>query len=305
MNISAGSFIRFCMAAACAAMLFAVPGYGDEQKAGAGALGGDIGALARSGGVNAAPSMIQEGFSTMAPPFFGQGQQSSAPQQPQNQGGWGQPQQPQQNPGGWAQPQNPAAGQSIVGMWSGQANGQIFVMAFMPNGSYCLGINNQQFYGSYTVQGSHVHIQMQNGQTVDVDFAIQGDILRLSDGTVLQRQQMPAVQQPQQQQNPGAWGQPQQPQQPQSYMATPLEGTWSAQTPNGTFLFMFHGSQYRAFINGALVEAGVFQLNGNRLRFQVTQGQNAGQQGENVWQIQGNVLVMITQNGGSIQFIRQ
>ena len=299
------------LAAGCLVMTFAMPFAGEGQQAKSDTAGKSISSLMQSGGVETVPSMIQGGLTTMAPPFFGQGggQGQQQPQHPQQPGVWGQPQQPAQ-PGVWGQPQqpqNPAGAQALTGMWMGQFNGQMFVMIFMDNGMCGLGINNQQFYGNYTVQGSYLHMQMQNGQTLDVEFSVQGDTLQFSDGTVLKRQQMPAGQ-PQAQQ-PGPWGQAPQGQPNSAGMqpagTSPLEGTWSAQTPNGMFVFEFRGNQYRAVVNGMQIEAGMFQLNGNRLHYQVTQGQNTGQQGVNTWQIHNNVLILFTQNGGSMQLMRQ
>ncbi len=297
-------FARLMFAVAgCIAMSFAVACLAAD-KSGDSVAGKEINSLFRSGGMDAAPSMIQDGFATMAPPFFGQGQgQGGQPQPPQppqpaaQQPGWGQPQPPAQQPGVWGQPQQPAGAQALIGAWMTQTDGQMILMIFMENGICGIGFNNQQLSGSYTVQGSHLHMQMQNGHVMNVDFSVQGDILRFSDGSVLMRQQMPPSAVPQQ---PGVWGQSQPVQ-----AASPLEGSWAAQTQNGMFVFEFRGSQYRALINGMQIEAGMFRLNGSQLHFQVTQGQNTGQQGVNTWQIQNSMLIIVTPNGGAMQFMRQ
>ena len=131
--------------------------------------------------------------------------------------------------------------------------------------------------------------------------------------------------QPQQQPQPGGWGQPQpgpqpqgggwgQPQQPQpggwgqpqpQAGPTPLEGSWSLQTPQGTLTFRFMGNRYAQLFNGQLAEEGTFSYSPDgRLQYQITGGQNAGQSGENRVMVNGNTLTFVWANGMSAVFMR-
>ncbi len=163
------------------------------------------------------------------------------------------------------------------------------------------------------MQGNHLHVQFAGAKPLDVDFAVEGNTLRFSDGTVLLRQSMPNMPGAQPQQQPGVWGQSQQPvqqpmpgQQPQQIgAASQLEGAWGTQLPNGAnVVFVFKGNQYRVMTNGQQTETGIFTLSGNRLEYTTTSGQATGQKGVNTWQINGNMLIMTMQNGASVQFRR-
>ena len=103
----------------------------------------------------------------------------------------------------------------------------------------------------------------------------------------------------------GGWGQPQPgPQQPQAG-PTPLEGSWSLQTPQGRLTFRFMGNRYAQLFNGQLAEEGTFNyLPDGRLQYQITGGQNAGQSGENRVMVNGNTLTFIWANGMSAVFMR-
>ena len=222
-----------------------------------------------------------------------------------------------------------AQGQAALeGFWAANDGRQMLIMVFM-NGICGLNINGQQVYGPYTVQGNHLHVQLSNGKVLDLTFAIDGNSLRFSDGTVLQRQAMPQM--------PGQQGMPQTPQAPQGMPQAPqtpqvpqpqagpnvpwgpaspapapqaqgasvLEGAWSTQLPNGVqMVFIFKGNQYAVLANGQQLESGIFRLNGQRLEYQTTAGQTAGQQGVNTWQVQGNTLILTYPNGSSLQFTR-
>ena len=217
--------------------------------------------------------------------------QSSAPQQ----------QLPQQQP--MPQTQN-STNQGLEGIWAAGDGTTNVIMMFM-NGICGLNINGRQDYGPYTVQGNRLHVQFTNIKPLDLTFTLQGNTLRFSDGTVLLRQQMP---------NMPIGNQPMpQPQQPapnpmpqQSSSATPLEGAWAAQLPNGANVgFIFKGNQYIFLANGQQVETGIFTLNGNRLEYTITSGQATGSKGVNTWQINGNVLIIMTPNGAHMQLQRR
>ncbi len=203
--------------------------------------------------------------------------------------------------------------QGLEGAWAVSDGKTTIIMMFM-NGVCGFNVNGRQFYGPYTVQGNRLHVQFTNAQPLDVAFSVEGNTLRFSDGTVLLRQQMPNMPvasqpMPQQPQQPGVWGQPQQPVQnpmpQQSSSASPLEGAWVTQLPNGaTVEFIFKGNQYRVLTNGQQTETGIFTLNGNRLEYTTTSGQTTGSKGINTWQINGDVLIMMMQDGSHVQFQR-
>ena len=114
--------------------------------------------------------------------------------------------------------------------------------------------------------------------------------------------------QPPQQPQPGGWGQPQQQSggwgQPQAG-PTPLEGSWSLQTPQGRLTFRFMGNRYAQLFNGQLAEEGTFSYSPDgRLQYQITSGQNAGQSGENRVMVNGNTLTFVWANGMSAVFMR-
>ena len=202
--------------------------------------------------------------------------------------------------------------QSLEGAWI-VSDGKTTVIMMFQNGICGMNVNGRQFYGPYTVQGNQLNVQFQNAQALNVGFAVEGDRLRLSDGTVLMRQPLPntPVGSPgtpaaPQQQNPGGWGQPPVQQPLPSANATPLEGVWGTQLPNGmTIEFVFQGNQYRVLTNGQQTETGMFTLDGNRLAYTTTSGQAAGQKGINSWQINGNMLFLTMQNGTSVQLQRR
>ncbi|MBQ9452250.1 MAG: hypothetical protein IJU65_03020 [Desulfovibrio sp.] len=234
--------------------------------------------------------------------------QSGVPQQPMP----AQAPMPQQQP--MPQAQN-VTQQGLEGAWAVSDGKTTIIMMFM-NGVCGFNVNGRQFYGPYTVQGNRLHVQFTNAQPLDVTFTVEGNALRFSDGTVLMRQQMPNMpvnnqpmpQQPSQQ--PGVWGQPQQPSQnpmpQQSSSASPLEGAWGTQLPNGaTVEFIFKGNQYRVLTNGQQTETGIFTLKGNRLEYTTTSGQATGNKGVNTWQISGNVLILMMPDGSNIQFQRR
>ncbi|MBO4312789.1 MAG: hypothetical protein J5838_00695 [Desulfovibrio sp.] len=203
-------------------------------------------------------------------------------------------------------PKPQPTGQGLEGAWAVSGNQGMIIMMFM-NGMCGLNANGQQLFGPYTVQGNHLHVQFMNAKPLDVDFTIQGDTLRFSDGTVLRRQQMPAMPgggQPIQQQ-PAPQLTPQ-PGPQQTGGASPLEGAWAAQMPNGAQLvFVFTGGQYRVLVNGQPTETGIFTLNGDRLEYTTTSGQNPGQKGVNRWRLNGDTFIMTLPYGTSVQFGRQ
>ena len=69
-------------------------------------------------------------------------------------------------------------------------------------------------------------------------------------------------------------------------------------------VFVFKGNQYMVLANGQQSEAGIFRLDGQRLEYQTTAGQTAGQKGVNTWQIQGNILILTFPNGSALQLTR-
>lgn len=221
-------------------------------------------------------------------------------------------------------PTSPAQAGSLEGFWAANDGRQMLVMAFM-NGICALNFNGQQVYGPYVVRGNQLHVQFSNGKVMDITFTIEGNTLRFSDGTVLQRQPMPQpAPQPMPQPAPQPMPQPMPQPAPQSsngpnvpwgpaspesarpsQAVSALEGAWSAQLPNGVqMVFVFKGNQYMVLANGQQSEAGIFRLDGQRLEYQTTAGQTAGQKGVNTWQIQGNILILTFPNGSALQLTR-
>lgn len=227
-----------------------------------------------------------------------------------------------------AQPNMPAYAQALQGAWAGSNGRDTLILMFM--GSNCaLGMNGQQMAGVWNLAGNRLNIQFQNGKTLSYSIAMQGDSLILDGNMRLTRQAMPGMPQaapfpggqPQGgQPQGGSWGgqpqggtwggQPQggtwggQPQQPFA-AASPLEGSWSVQIPQGRRSFRFAGNRYAQLLNGQVLEEGVFSLlPDGRFQFQVTSGQYAGQRGENRVSINGNALTVTWPEGNSITFTR-
>lgn len=236
-----------------------------------------------------------------------------------------------------AQPNMPAYAQALQGAWAGSNGRDTLILMFM--GSNCaMGLNGQQIAGVWNLVGNRLNMQFQNGKTVSYTIAMQGDALILDGNMRLMRQPMQGMPQaapniggqpqggtwggqpqgglPQGgtwggQPQGGTWGgQPQggtwggQPQQPFA-AASPLEGTWSVQIPQGTRSFRFTGNRYAQLLNGQVLEEGVFSLQPDgRFQYQVTSGQYAGQQGENRVALNGNAMTMAWPDGNSLTFTR-
>ena len=87
--------------------------------------------------------------------------------------------------------------------------------------------------------------------------------------------------------------------------ATPIEGRWIfARSGPVSFGYVFSGSRFVYFINGAQQSSGTFQLTGYQITFRHDSGQT-----ENVgYQLKGNRLVIFTSedpNIDPIPFVRQ
>ncbi|MBQ7585344.1 MAG: hypothetical protein IJU40_03745, partial [Desulfovibrionaceae bacterium] len=182
----------------------------------------------------------------------------------------------------------PASSSSLEGAWVASDGQNMIIFMFM-NGVCGLTINGQQFFGYYNLQGQTLNIQFNNGKKLTVNFTIEGEYLKFSDGTTLKRQNMPS---------------PPVNHAPASF--SPLEGKWGCQLANGVHLnFVFQGNQYFVLGNNQLSEAGTFNLQGNNLEYTITQGPNQGQRGVNTFTIEGQILILTLPNGASIRLQRE
>ena len=187
--------------------------------------------------------------------------------------------------------QGPSAQASLEGAWVA-GDGQTMVIMMFSKGICGLTINGQQIFGPYSVEGNILKVQFNNGRVLNLAFSIDGNTLRLADGTVLIRQNLPGAMPEPQFQGPSG--------------PSPLEGAWSTSLPNGFVLtFVFQGQSYTCYNNGQKIEAGNFVLNGPRLEFTVTFGQNQGQSGVNFWAVEGQVLILTLANGQKIALQKQ
>ncbi len=92
----------------------------------------------------------------------------------------------------------------------------------------------------------------------------------------------------------------------ESYMASPLDGVWTTQTPQGLRVFRISGNRYVQTVGGQLLDEGIFQiLPDGRFQYQVTGGPYAGQRGENRLSCDGRTLVMAWPDGTSATFVRE
>lgn len=216
----------------------------------------------------------------------------------------------------------PLSPQALQGAWAGSNGQDTLILMFMGN-SCALGLNGQQMAGVWNLNGNRLTMQFQNGKSLSYSAALQGDALILDGNLRLTRQAMPGMPPggwpgaPQggiwggQQGAPqgGTWGGGQTPQgapQQNFSSASPLEGVWSTQIPQGRRSFRFTGNRYAQLLNGQVVEEGVFQLlPDGRFQYQVTGGQYAGQSGEDRITLNGNSLTVAWPDGTVITFTRE
>ncbi|MBO6171604.1 MAG: hypothetical protein J6N67_05535 [Desulfovibrio sp.] len=204
----------------------------------------------------------------------------------------------------------PLSPQALQGAWAGSNGQNTLILMFMGN-SCALGLNGQQMAGVWNLNGNRLTMQFQNGKSLSYSAALQGDALILDGNLRLTRQAMPGM--PPQggtwgggQPNGGTWGQTPQGAPQQSFSsASPLEGTWSTQIPQGRRSFRFTGNRYAQLLNGQVVEEGMFQLlPDGRFQYQVTGGQYAGQTGEDRITLNGNSLTVAWPDGTVVTFTR-
>ncbi len=167
--------------------------------------------------------------------------------------------------------QMPITPQSLQGTWTGSNGQNSMSLQFM--GNTCLfTFNGQQLNGMYQVFGNQIAMMLQNGKKVSYAASLNGNNLVL-DGSIYLTRSAPMTGVPGDM--PGSQTFPQ-------MTSSPLDGTWSAQVPQGVISFRFMGNQYEQSLNGHVFEVGNFVcLPDGTFRYTVTQGQYAGQQGQN------------------------
>ena len=206
----------------------------------------------------------------------------------------------------------PTDPQALQGTWAGSDGRNNAVFMFMGN-ACAININGMQMPGGWNLAGGRLNMQFQNGSTLSYSVDVQGDTLILDGNMRLVRQGM-AQGAPQggtwggAQGAPqgGTWGGPRPgPNDAPHTPASPLEGAWSARTPQGAHAFRFMGNRYTQSINGQVLDEGVFSLTPDgRFLYRVTGGQFAGQSGENRFTLSGNSFTMIWPGGTSRTFTR-
>ncbi len=201
----------------------------------------------------------------------------------------------------------PFSPQALQGSWMGSNGQQTLILMFMGN-NCALSLNGMQMAGVWNLAGNRLTMQFQNGKSLSYSVALQGNSLILDGNLRLTRTggAGPNVS-PQTGYPPTGPGPNVIP--PSTCTGAngyfPLEGTWSAQIPQGTRSFRFTGNRYAQLFNGQVVEEGVFQFfSDGRFQFRVTGGQFAGQAGENRIAINGNSITVTWPDGTAITFTR-
>ena len=184
----------------------------------------------------------------------------------------------------------------LEGKWTAVLPQEQMVFQFQ-GGRYAFFLNGQPIEEGAFVYVPDGRLQYQvtagrnAGQRGENRIAMQGQSFSLyaPDGSCCTFTRM-AAPQPQAQPGPGA---------------TPLEGRWIFARPGPvSFGYVFSGSRFVYFINGAQQSSGTFQLTGYQITFRHDSGQT-----ENVgYQLKGNRLVIFTSedpNIDPIPFVRQ
>ncbi|MBQ7608841.1 MAG: hypothetical protein IJU76_12880 [Desulfovibrionaceae bacterium] len=161
--------------------------------------------------------------------------------------------------------QMPVYPENLQGTWTGSNGRDTMTLQFMGN-SCVFGFNGQVVNGMYQVQGNQLAMNLQNGKTISFYAVLEGNTLVL-DGSVRLTRTAPMT--------PFPGNMP-------SSQPFSLDGLWSTQIPQGVLSFRFQGNQYQQLVNGQVLEAGTFMCHPDgTFIYSVTQGQAAGQQGQN------------------------
>ncbi len=195
----------------------------------------------------------------------------------------------------------PISPQALQGSWMGTNGQQTLILMFMGN-NCALVLNGAQLLGNWNLVGNRLTMQFQNGNSLSYSVALQGNTLILDGNLRLMRTGGAGPNVPPQ---TGTGQNVFPPTSPGPVASSPLEGTWSAQIPQGTRSFRFTGNRYAQLLNGQVVEEGEFQYSPDgRFQFRVTSGLYAGQAGEDRITINGNSITVAWPDGAVVTFIR-
>ena len=177
-----------------------------------------------------------------------------------------------------------AAGRSpLQGGWVGNRGRDSVVFLFMHN--VCgMAMNNATLYGVWHTQGRTLHLDLQNGQSLDFSYVVRGDSLVLDNEIRLTRYPL-RTQAAGGADRGGIAG---------FGGAGPLEGVWEMVTPQGRAQFVFTGHDYVYRLNGREIEAGTFVYRNGVISYTITHGASAGRRGEHRAEIQGSTLILRT-----------
>ena len=84
-------------------------------------------------------------------------------------------------------PQASTDPKDLIGSWRAW-NGSYAVVLALDQKTCTLNANAKQYKGAWEANGSWLHMEFEGAAPMDVNFAVEGGVLRLSDGTLLLRQ---------------------------------------------------------------------------------------------------------------------
>ncbi|MCR4667363.1 MAG: hypothetical protein K5657_08760 [Desulfovibrio sp.] len=195
-----------------------------------------------------------------------------------------------------------AAHSPLQGAWAGSNGRDSLVIIF--SGNVCaMGMNNEELYGFWSSRGNSLKITLERNKSLNFSYTLHGDTLTLNNDIVLTRQSrgnrapIPGFGDASQQggRSMSASGEPQ----------GPLDGTWECHTQQGKARFVFQGPRYTFFLNGRKIEGGTFSFKRGKIIYSITEGIGIGRRGEHFAKSSGDELIITSQNGTSMRFVRQ
>jgi len=89
--------------------------------------------------------------------------------------------------------------------------------------------------------------------------------------------------------------------------ATPVDGRWVLNTPQGLLVYLLQNNNYIVTLNNQQIETGRYEFNpaSHDFRYQILSGQNQGMTGTHKVYVQGNQLMFVAPNGNQMVFTRQ
>ena len=232
--------------------------------------------------------------------------------------------------------------QQLQGSWMA-SNGDVTVGIIFMNNMMGLNYNGATKYGTFTIEGSKLTMHVQDGQVQTWNFSLQGNQLNL-DGMILTRVNLPGGNNNGGawgnggnnnggawgnggNSNGGAWGNggnnnggaPKggtwdgDPNNPATVppanggAATPVDGRWVLNTPQGLLVYLLQNNNYIVTLNNQQIETGRYEFNpaSHDFRYQILSGQNQGMTGTHKVYVQGNQLMFVAPNGNQMVFTRQ